>query len=154
MKSKQFLTGRKRSAFAPSRLDKHAEKLYVFCLLAILFLVVLSGCGATPVDDSDFTPTPVTFTIVVPYKCGQPPAVSMVIMRDVVWDFITLDDEDLVTTTVDGYKALGLNTSDWIAASFAMKEQRNFYRDCIKRSQKEIHDENLGNGLVPSLPGE
>lgn len=123
-----------------------------------LFLTVLSlslaACGATPVANPDFIPTPVTFTIQVPYKCGQPPAVSMVIMRDVVWDFITLDDEDLVTTTIDGYKALGLNTSDWIAASFEMKEQRNFYRDCIVRSQQEIHDENLDAGLVPSIsPG-
>lgn len=119
-----------------------------------LFLTVLSltlvACGATPVANPDFEPTPVTFTIKVPYVCGQPPGVSMVIMRDVVWDFITLDDEDLVTTTVDGYKALGLNTSDWIAASFEMKEQRNFYRDCIKRSQQEIHDENLDASLVSS----
>jgi len=121
-----------------------------------LFLTVLSlslvGCGATPVANPDFEPTPVTFNILVPYKCGQPPAVSMVIMRDVIWDFITLDDEDLVTTTIDGYKALGLNTSDWIAASFEMKEQRNFYRDCIMRSQQETQDENIHSGLVPSQP--
>ena len=116
--------------------------------------LVLAGCGATPVANPDFVPTPVTFTIVVPYSCGQPPAVSMVIMRDVIWDFITLDDEDLVTTTIDGYKALGLNTSDWIAASFEMKEQRNFYRDCIVRSQQETHDENLDAGLVPNIPAE
>ncbi len=67
----------------------------------------------------------------------------MVIMRDVKWDFLTIDDDDFAALTIDDYKALGLNTSDWIVASFEMKEQRNFYRDCIKRSQEEIHDENL-----------
>lgn len=110
-----------------------------------LFLTVLSltlvACGATPVANPDFVPTPVTIEVSVPYRCGQPPSVGMVIMRDVIWDFITLDDVDLVTTTIDGYKALGLNTSDWITASFEMKEQRNFYRDCIKRSQEELLDE-------------
>lgn len=140
MKSKQFLTGTS-PAFLPT------------VLVLSLLLLVLTGCAGTKeVAAPDFEPTPVTFNILVPYKCGQPPAVSMVIMRDVIWDFITLDDEDLVTTTVDGYKALGLNTSDWIGASFEMREQRNFYRDCITRSQQETHDENIHSGLVPSQP--
>jgi hypothetical protein len=123
-----------------------------------IFLTVLSltlvGCGATPVADPDFTPTPVTFTIQVPYRCGQPPSVGVVIMRDVVWDIIEMDDVDYFALTVDDYKALGLNTSDWIAASREMRAQRDFYRDCIVRSQKEIHDENLDAGLVPSVPAE
>jgi hypothetical protein len=56
--------------------------------------------------------------------------------------------------TVDDYKALGLNVSDWIAASREMRLQRDFYRDCIVRSQKEVHDENLDAGLVPSTGTE
>ena len=120
-----------------------------------LFLTVISltlvACGATPVAAPDFTPTPVTFNIQVPYLCGQPPSVGVVVMRDVVWDIIEMDDEDYFALTVDDYKALGLNTSDWIAASREMKAQRDFYRDCIKRSQEEIHDENLDAGLVPSV---
>jgi hypothetical protein len=143
MKLKQFLMG-----LSPTPM------FLPLLLMLTLTLWALTGCGATPVANPDFTPTPVTFNILVPYNCGQPSPVSMVIMRDVIWDFITLDDEDLVTTTIDGYKALGLNTSDWIAASFEMKEQRNFYRDCIMRSQKEIQDENMDAGLVPSIPTE
>jgi len=72
-------------------------------------------------------------------------------MRDVVWDIIEMDDVDYFALTVDDYKALGLNTSDWIAASREMRAQRDFYRDCIIRSQQEIHDENLDAGLVPSV---
>lgn len=123
-----------------------------------IFLTVLSlslaGCGATPVPDPDFDPTPVTFNIQVPYLCGQPPSVGVVIMRDVVWDIIEMDDVDYFALTVDDYKALGLNTSDWIAASREMKLQRDFYRDCIMRSQQEIHDENLDSGLVPNPASE
>ena len=138
MRSNRFLTGR---STAPVRAG---------FLLSILSLLI--GCGATPVDDSDFKPTPVTFNIKVAYRCGQPPPVSLVIMRDVVWQILALDDEDFFALTVDDYKALGLNTSDWIAASREMRAQRDFYRDCIVRSQKEIHDENLDAGLVPSIP--
>jgi hypothetical protein len=125
-------------------------------MMSKIFLTVLSlslvGCGATPVADPDFDPTPVTFTITVPYRCGQPPSVGVVIMRDVIWDIIEMDDESYFALTVDDYKALGLNTSDWIAASREMKLQRNFYRDCIKRSQEEIQDENMDAGLVPNSP--
>lgn len=123
-------------------------------MLLALMLLALTGCGTTPVADDDFEPTPVTFNIMVPYKCGQPPSVGVVVMRDVIWDIIEMDDESYFALTVDDYKALGLNTSDWIAASREMKLQRNFYRDCIKRSQQEIHDENLDSGLVPNQPNE
>jgi len=125
---------------------------YLPLIMIVLFmLAVLCGCGATPVDDSDFKPTPVTFNIMVPYSCGQPPPVSVVFMRDIVWHILALNDEDFFALTVDDYKALGLNTSDWIAASREMRAQRDFYRDCIVRSQKEIHDGNLDAGLVPSI---
>lgn len=123
-----------------------------------IFLTVLSlvlvGCGATPVADPDFTPTPVVFNVKVAYQCGQPPSVAVVEMRDVVWKIINMDDEDYFALTVDDYKALGLNVSDWIAASREMRLQRDFYRDCIVRSQKEVHDENLDAGLVPSTGTE
>ncbi len=121
----------------------------IFLTVASLSLV---ACGATPVANPDFTPTPVTFNILVPYKCGQPPSVGVVIMRDVIWDIIEMDDESYFALTVDDYKALGLNTSDWIAASREMKLQRDFYRDCIMRSQQEIQDENMDSGLVVSQP--
>ena len=75
-------------------------------------------------------------------------------MRDIVWEILELDDEAFFALTVDDYKALGLNVSDWIAASREMREQRDFYRDCISRSQKETHDENLDTGLVPSVPAD
>lgn len=141
MKLKQFLMALSGTpAFLPT------------LLVLSLMLLVLTGCGATPVASTDFTPTPVTFTIVVPYSCGQPPSVGVVGMRDVTWDIIELDDESYFALTVDGYKALGLNTSDWIAASREMKLQRDFYRDCIMRSRKEIQDENMDSGLVASKP--
>ena len=122
-------------------------------LMLTLVLFALVGCGATPVSDDDFKPTDVTFHIKVPYKCGQPPAVGVVIMRDINWEVIEVEgiifdegDEPftgkLVTLTVDDYKALGMNTSDWLAASSKMKDQRTFYRDCIIRSQKETKKEN------------
>ena len=123
----------------------------LFALGFMVLIFALTGCGATPVANPDFTPTPVTFNIQVPYRCGQPPSVGVVLMRDVVWDIIEMDDVDYFALTVDDHKALGLNTSDWIAASREMKAQRDFYRDCIKRSQQEIHDENLGTDLVPSV---
>ncbi len=133
-----------------------------------LFLTVLSllvGCAGTPVADSDFTPTPVTFNVQVAYSCGQPPPVSMVIMRDINWEIIEVDGlqfsqgsnmftGNLFTLTVDDYKFLGLNVSDWIAASAEMKEQRDFYRDCIVRSQKEINDGNLDADLATDIPAD
>ena len=142
MKSKQSLTGLSTTpAFLP------------IVLVLTLLLLVLTGCGgSTPVADPDFKPTPVTFTIKVPYVCGQPPSIGVVLMRSIEWDIITLDEVDLFTLTVDDYKLLGMNTSDWIAASREMKEQRDFYRDCIMRSLKEIQDENLDAGLVFSIP--
>lgn len=123
-------------------------------LMLTLVLFALVGCGSTPVADDNFTPTPVTFNIKVAYKCGQPPSVSVVIMRDVTWDIIEMDDEAFFALTVDDYKALGLNTSDWIAASREMRSQRDFYRDCIKRSQEETQDENLDTDLALSIPTE
>lgn len=139
MKSKPFLMSKTTPLFLPTVL-----------VLSLLLLVVLSGCAGNDVADDNFKPTPVTFTVVVPYKCGQPPAIDHVLMRDINWDIITLDDLDLYTLTVADYQLLGLNTSDWIAASQQMKVQRNFYRDCIARSIKETQDENLDAGLVPN----
>lgn len=122
--------------------------------LLTLVLLALVGCAATPVADNNFTPTPVTFNIKVPYRCGQPPSVGVVVLRDVTWEILELDEENFFALTVDDYKALGMNTSDWIAASREMKAQRDFYRDCIMRSQQETQDENLDAGLVPSIsPG-
>lgn len=120
----------------------------VVVVTLIVALFFLAGCGGTPVADDDFTPTPVTFTTKVAYECGQPPAVAVVKMRDVVWDIITVEDVDLYTLTVSDYQKLGLNTSDWLAASKQLKVQRNFYRDCIARSKKDIENENLDTGLV------
>lgn len=122
-------------------------------LMLTLVLFALVGCGSTPVADDDFKPTPVTFNIKVPYKCGQPPSVSVVMMRDINWEVIDVEGVifhegadpftgQLVTLTVDDYKALGANTSDWIAASRESKAQRHFYRDCIVRSQEEARIDN------------
>ena len=154
MKSKQYSRGPKivsqiiRTsclAFTPAFLP--------VILMLTLVLFALVGCGSTPVADPDFKPTDVTFHIKVPYKCGQPPAVGVVIMRDINWEVIDVagiifDEGDepftgqLVTLTVDDYKLMGMNTSDWIAASGEMKDQRTFYRDCILRSQEEVRLEN------------
>lgn len=141
MKSKQFSMGPKTTPlFLP----------VIFMLTLVLFALV--GCGATPVADDDFKPTPVTFHIKVAYECGQPPAVNAVTMRDVVFDAAEIDGVTYFILTVDDYKQFGLNISDWIAASTQSKEQRHFYRDCIARSQQEVDDENLGTNLVPSVP--
>lgn len=140
MKSKTFLT-------LPS---PH----FLATLVLLVTLLVLMGCGGTPVADDDFTPTPVTFNIKVAYECGQPPAIAVVKMRDIEWDIITIDDVDLYTLTVSNYQKLGLNTSDWLAAAKQMKVQRNFYLDCIVRSKKDIENENLDAGLVPSTTPE
>lgn len=144
MRLNRFSMALKRPQFTPAFLP--------VVIILLFVLVVLAGCKTTPVADNDFTPTPVTFNIKVPYLCGQPPPVSVVVMRDIVWEILELDDKAFFALTVDDYKALGLNVSDWIAASREMREQRDFYRDCISRSQKEAHDENLDTGLVPSVP--
>lgn len=141
MKSKQFLMGLNTTPmFLPVG------------LMLTLVLFALAGCGATPVANSDFVPTPVTFNIKTSYNCGQPPPVNVVLMRDVAFDIITVDDENFFALTVDNYKALGMNVTDWVAASRQMRAQRDFYRDCIKRSQQEIHDENLDSSLVIDIP--
>jgi hypothetical protein len=141
MKSNPFLMSKPTPLFLP-------------IVGVLLLLLVLSGCGGIKVKDDDFVPTPVTFTIKVPYKCGQPPPITHVSMRDIDWDIITVEDVDLFTLTVSDYQLLGMNTSDWIAASKQLKEQRDFYRDCITRSQQEIHDENLDAGLALNPPAE
>ncbi len=121
-------------------------------LMLTLVLFALVGCSSTPVADDDFKPTPVTFNIKVPYLCGQPPAVDAVFMRDVEFESFEVDGVEYFALTIDDYKQFGLNISDWIAASAQSKQQRFFYRDCIIRSQQEIHDENLDSDLVPSVP--
>lgn len=141
MKLKQFLTGLKTTPmFLP------------VILMLTLVLFALVGCGSTPVADDDFTPTPVTFHIKTAYECGQPPAVNIVVMRDVEFDSFEVNGVNYFVLTIDDYKKFGLNISDWIAASAQSKEQRHFYRDCITRSQQEIHDENMDTNLVPSVP--
>lgn len=105
--------------------------------LTIASLLLLVGCGATPVADDDFKPTPVTFTITVPYDCGTPPPVSGVTMRDVEWDIVEIDGVDYFTLTVGDYQALGLNLLDWLASTKQLLAQRDFYRDCIARSKAE-----------------
>ncbi len=141
MKSKQYLTGLKVTPmFLP------------VILMLTLVLFALVGCGSTPVADDDFKPTPVTFNIKVAYECGQPPAVSIVTMRDVEFESFKVDGVEYLAMTIDDYRKFGMNISDWIAASAQSKEQRHFYRDCIERSQKEVQDENVDTNLVPSLP--
>lgn len=143
MKWKRFLMAvRPTPAFLPT------------VMILLFALTLIAGCGGHKPKQGNFDPTPVTVEVKVPYICGQPPPVDVVIMRDINWDIITLDDIDLYTLTVDDYKRLGLNTSDWIAASRQMKAQRDFYRDCIARSRQETYDENVDAGLVPSLPTE
>ena len=143
MKLKKFLMAvRPTPAFLPT------------VVILLLALTLIAGCGGNRPKPGTFDPTPVTVEVKVPYLCGQPPPVDVVIMRDINWDIITLDDIDLYTLTVGDYQNLGLNTSDWIAASRQMKAQRDFYRDCIVRSREEIQDENVDAGLVPSLPTE
>lgn len=106
-------------------------------LMLTLVLFALTGCGSTPVSDTDFKPTPVKFTITTPIECGQPPGVSVVRMRDVEFDIVEIEGEDYFVLTVDNYKAFGKNISEWIAASKESKAQRHFYRDCIIRSKIE-----------------
>jgi len=124
MKLSQFLTDHS-PAFWP-----------VIALLLILFL--LFGCGTIP--DPDLKETPIEVTVFVPIDCGVPSAIDPVKMRDVVWDIKKIDGEYFYTLTVSDYQLLGLNVSDWIAASAQMKGQRNHYRDCIERSKKVNSD--------------
>ena len=142
MKLKRFLMGNK-AATTPAFLP------VVFLLVLMLFFLV--GCGGRNTKpDNTFDSTPVQVVVKVPYVCGQPPPVDVVIMRDINWDIITLDDVDLYTLTVADYQNLGLNTSDWIAASRQMKEQRNFYRDCIVRSMKDAAEHNANTPENPN----
>lgn len=112
-------------------------------LTAILSLaVLLSACGGNrTVANPDLMPTPIEVRVVVPYDCGVPPAIDPVTMRDIEWDIQNVNGVALYTLSVNDYQMLGLNTSDWIAASKQLKAQRNHYRNCIARS-KESTDEN------------
>lgn len=142
MKLKQFL------------MDHRPTPAFVPVVVILMFMLALVGCAGNKPAVGAFDNTPIEILVKVPYECGQPPPVSRVSMRDIEWVIVEIDGEDFFTLTVDDYKALGLNTSDWIAASAEMKEQRNFYRECIARSQEDIHDENLDASLASDLPTE
>ena len=110
-------------------------------VMILLFALALVGCAGNK-PKPDFEETPVEVVVKVPYECGQPPPLPVVSMRDIEWQIVEIDGEDFFTLTVDDYQALGMNTSDWIAASRKLKDQRNFYRDCIERSKAEAEAEN------------
>lgn len=120
MKLSQFLTDRS-PAFWP-----------VIATLLILFL--LMGCSSIP--DPDLKETPIEVQVYVPINCGVAPAVDSVEMRDIFWKIQIIDGKAFYTLTVSDYQLLGLNVSDWLAASGQLKGQRNHYRDCIDRSRK------------------
>jgi len=104
--------------------------------------VALSACSSVRgIPNPDITPTPVEVRVMVPYGCGVAPAVDPVKMRSIHWDIMTINHQALYTLTVSDYQLLGMNVSDWLAASKQMKAQRNHYRDCIERSQTEIEEE-------------
>ncbi len=119
-------------------------------LTAILSLcAALSACGGNrTLPNPNLTPTTVEVVVTVPYDCGVAPASDPVVMRDVEWDIQNVDGVALYTLSVNYYRMLGLNTSDWIAASKQLKAQRNHYRDCITRSQQEVSNENVDFGLA------
>lgn len=150
MKLKQFL------------MDHRPTPAFVPVVMILLLMLALVGCAGNK-PKPDFEETPVEVVVKVPYECGQPSPVPAVSMRDIRWEIIEVEnivlnegDEpftgELYTLSVDDYKALGLNTSDWIAASAGMRGQRDFYRLCIERSQKDIHDENLDARMDADLP--
>lgn len=130
MKLKRFLTGPNTTtpAFLPS-------------VLVLVTLLALVGCAGNKPAVGEFERTPIEVVVKVPYECGQPPPVNVVQMRDVEWIPVEADGIKYFALSADGYQALGLNTSDWIAASAQMREQRDFYRDCIERSQDELRTE-------------
>ena len=144
MRLKRFLTGPSTTtpAFLPILLG------------LMLMLAFLAGCGGTTPARGEFNETPVEVIVKVPYQCGQPPPVDPVQMRDIEWNIVQIDGEDYFALSVADYQALGLNTSDFIAAGKQMRGQRDFYRDCIARSIQETHDENVDAGLVPDIPTE
>lgn len=123
--------------------------------VALLTLLSLAGCGGflKKPATGNLDPTPVQVVVKVPYLCGQPSPIDVVQMRDINWEIIEVVDllfdengepytGDLFALTVSDYQLLGMNTSDWIAATRQLKAQRDFYRDCIIRSREEIENEN------------
>lgn len=118
-------------------MDHRPTPAFLPLVMILLLMLALVGCAGNKPVEGEFDDTPVEIVVKVPYECGQPPPVSTVSMRTIEWVLVEIDGEDFFTLTVDDYKLLGLNTSDWIAASGEMKEQRNFYRECIERSQED-----------------
>ena len=122
-------------------------------ILILSLSAALSACGGNrTIPSPDLTSTSVEVIVTVPYDCGVAPAIDPVRMRTINWDLMTVDDTALYTLTVDDYKLLGMNTSDWIAASKQMKAQRTHYRDCITRSQQEVQDEDVDSSVDGDLP--
>ncbi len=112
---------------------------------------VLVGCGGNPtVPTGELAATTVDVTVRADIDCGTVPSVDPVKMRSISWDWMTVDQITWVALSVDDYKALGNNTSDWLAASKQMRAQRDYYRDCLARTQ-EIGNENLDVSLVPDI---
>ena len=118
-------------------------------LTAILSLcAALSACGGNrTVPNPNLTPTTVEVVVMVPYDCGVPPAIDPVKMRDVVFEPVEAEGIKYFGLTAEQYQFLGMNTSDWLAASKQMKAQRNHYRDCITRSQQGGQNEDLDFSL-------
>ena len=133
----------------------HTPSLGLKVILILSLCAALSACGGNrTIPNPNLTSTSVEVVVTVPYECGVAPASDPVRMRTINWDLMTVDGTALYTLTVDGYKLLGLNTSDWIAASAQIKAQRNHYRDCITRSQQEVSNEDVDSSLDSSFSTE
>ncbi len=113
-------------------------------VLMLVLLIALVGCAGNKPREAEFTPTPVEIVIKVPYECGQPPPLNIVTMRDVEWVAVEENGIKYFALTPDSYQALGLNTSDWLAATKQLKARSDFYEDCIERSQNELDSETEG----------
>lgn len=104
-------------------------------LMMLMLTVLLVGCG----DKNQKPDKPVEAVVVdksVPYICGEPPAVDPFKAKPVKFGTIDNAGQRLFTLTGSAYEALITNMSKAATSTSQVVKQRDFYKDCIERSQE------------------
>lgn len=131
---------------------------YLTMLMLVFLLVACTDKNQKPA-------APVEAVVVdksVPYICGEPPAVDPFKAKAVKFGTIDNAGQRLFTLTPPAYEALMTNMSKVATSTAQVVKQRDFYKDCIERSQekaqparsviKEVRPAG-GNGTAVPSPG-
>lgn len=103
----------------------------------IALALLLSACGTTGVVKiAEPEHNTITVEKMVAYECGEAPAIDKVLMLPVIFGDIMTEIGRAFTLAARQYENLGINTANWIKGTAQLRAQRDFYKDCIDRSQQ------------------